>query len=442
METNFLARARQFLTQEVSILPLVIFRIVLGFVLLLASIRFVYMGWIDTALLSNDFHFTYYGFHWVTPLSRSGMYLIYGLIILASCGIMLGLFYRLSICCFFLLFTYVELIEKALYLNHYYFLSILSLLLIFLPLHRNGSIDAYLFPNIRSRKVPFYTIFIIQLQLGIVYFFAGIAKLKYDWLFEAQPLSIWLNSREVMPLLGGLFTTTWFPFLMSWAGALYDLSIAFLLGYRPTRKWAFLAVIGFHLFTGFLFKIGMFPYIMIAATLIFFNAKELHFLKGILMQPPAAKNPSVRLTPFLKIPIYLHFSLQLLLPLRHLLYAGNVLWTEEGFRYAWNVMLVEKTGYIEYRLKNPANGKQWIVYPKDYLTELQYSEMSYQADMILQFAHHLRDLYQQKGIEDIEVYADSFVSLNGRPNRPLIDPKVDLAKVEDGWLPYFWVLRY
>ena len=39
--------------------------------------------------------------------------------------------------------------------------------------------------------------------------------------------------------------------------------------------------------------------------------------------------------------VVLFLGIQFLLPLRHLLYPGNVNWTEEGFRFAWRVMLVE-----------------------------------------------------------------------------------------------------
>lgn len=37
-----------------------------------------------------------------------------------------------------------------------------------------------------------------------------------------------------------------------------------------------------------------------------------------------------------------YFAFQILFPWRYLLYDGNIFWTEEGYRFAWRVMLMEK----------------------------------------------------------------------------------------------------
>ncbi len=140
-------------------------------------IRFVSKGWVDELYVQPDFFFTYYGFDWVQPFGAVGMYILYALLLLSALGIMLGCFYRWSATLFFLLFTYVELIDKTYYLNHYYFVSIIGFLLIFVPAHRSFSVDALRQKNRTLDKVPAWTINIFKLQLGFVYFFAGIAKL-------------------------------------------------------------------------------------------------------------------------------------------------------------------------------------------------------------------------------------------------------------------------
>lgn len=65
--------------------------------------------------------------------------------------------------------------------------------------------------------------------------------------------------------------------------------------------------------------------------------------------------------------------------------------------------------------------------------------MATQPDMILQFAHMVRDDFRARG-RDVAVYIDARVSLNGRPSRPMVDTSVDLAREEESLAPKKWVL--
>ena len=280
--------------QPTSILPLVGFRILFGLLMLVSTLRFMLKGWVAELYLEPVFHFTYYGFGWVRPLPGQWLYAV--LIIIAFCCVfvMLGFFYRASITLFFLLFTYVELLDKAYYLNHYYFISVLSFLLIFLPLNRYFSLDVLRQPAIKRDNVPKWTIWVIRLQVALVYLFAGIAKLKPDWLFHALPLKIWLAGHTSFPLIGFLFDYEWFAYLMSWSGAIFDLTIPFWLLWHRTRPIAYLTVIVFHLLTGALFPIGMFPWIMIASTTIFFSPNAYRIPSRPL---PLSPSPPLPLSP-------------------------------------------------------------------------------------------------------------------------------------------------
>ena len=149
--------------------------------------------------------------------------------------------------------------DKTTYLNHYYFVSVLSFLLIFLPANAQFSVDAFLHKK-EYNRIPRWTIDSIKLLLAIVYFYAGLTKLNSDWLFRAMPLKIWLPSKYDLPIIGNnLMQQEWVHFAMSWGGALYDLIIPFLLIIRKTRPIAFFLVLFFHVFTRVLFPIGMFP---------------------------------------------------------------------------------------------------------------------------------------------------------------------------------------
>ena len=369
-----------------------------------------------------------------------GLVVVFALLLLLTLFIMLGLFYRSSMILFFVLFTYIELLDKSYYLNHYYFVSVFSFILIFLPLNGAVSGDVWWGRTPRLTMVPAWCVWVVRLQLGFVYFFAGVAKLDADWLFAAVPLRIWLRARTATPLIGFLFDQSWVAYLMSWAGMLFDLTIFFWLIWPRFRRWGYAAVVGFHLMTGLLFQIGMFPYVMIACTLVFFDwpgivNSRLGEGSDAGAQPyDLSGRPNRRWVHLLLTGLLLA---QLLLPMRHLLYPGDVNWTEEGFRFAWRVMLVEKTGSVTFFVRDPQDGETWVVVPRDYLTAAQEKQLSFQPDMILQFAHFIEDEIGR----DVVVSAEAYVSLNGRRGQLLIDPDVDLTEVPYSLWPRDWIRR-
>ena len=247
------------------------FRIFFGLLMLFSLIRFWSKGWIETLYTQPQFHFTYYGFNWVKPYGNF-VYFVFLICLITTILITVGYKFRFSIFIFFLSFTYLELIDKTTYLNHYYFISALSFLLIFIPCSAYFSLDNY-FQKKESINVYKWQIDAIKIFIFIVYFYAGFAKINSDWLFKAMPLKIWITSKYDLPIIGNyLSQQNWFHYLLSWSGMIYDLIIPFLLLSKKLRNFAFLLVVIFHLLTRFLFPIGMFPYIMIFSTLIFFDA--------------------------------------------------------------------------------------------------------------------------------------------------------------------------
>jgi hypothetical protein len=440
-------------SRQHPIAPLAVFRIAFGSIMLLSTIRFVLKGWVYAFYIKPPFHFTFYGFDWVKPLGAMGMYSLFGLLIVSALLITVGLFYRVAILTFFLCFTYVELIDKTTYLNHYYFISIISFLLILVPAHRYFSVDVLRKPRLSVTQVPAWTINIFKLQLLLVYFFAGLAKLNYDWLVVALPLKIWLPANSHLPIIGALLTQHWVAYAFSWFGAVFDLGIGFLLLWSKTRKPAYALVVLFHLATGLLFKIGMFPYIMIVVTPIFFSERThiqiIHILRGLLpawdnrlREPSRDYRPSASQQRLIWVVLGIHFSIQLLLPFRYLLYPGKLYWTEEGYRFSWRVMLMEKGGTAFFHVKDPATGRQTEISNAQYLTTLQETMMATQPDMILQYAHFLVKEYQKKGIKNPVVTAESYVTLNGSGSRLYTDSTINLATEKESFSPKRWILPF
>lgn len=434
-------------SQPVSATSAAAFRIMFGLIGFAAVCRFAAKGWISELYIEPVHHFTYAGFWWVQPWSGWGMYVHFALLALASLGVALGYRYRLSIIAFFVLFTYIELIDKTTYLNHYYWVSLASLLMIFLPLHRTVSLDARRNPALRSESIPRWVIWALMAQVGVVYVFGGIAKLNPDWLFHAQPLRIWLYNSGDVPLVGPLLKEAWVAYAMSWAGVAFDLTIVGWLLWRRSRPIAYVALVVFHVMTWLLFPIGMFPWIMIAGTLVFFAPDWPHRMIAALRRRPFAETvhfqvnvPSPTwLTRAGMVGLVLFALVQVAMPFRHWAYPGNVQWNEDGYRFSWRVMLTEKTGHVRFRVTDTNTGEEWLEYPEHFLTALQTERMAYQPDMILATAHIIAEEAKERG-RTVQVRADAFVTFNGRETTRFVDPEVDLARVEPGFGPKTWVL--
>jgi len=431
--------------------PLAVFRIGFGFMMLFSIIRFWSYGWIEKLYLEPDFHFSYYGFEWVKPLGNF-TYAIFLICGLSALCVALGFKYRLAIITFFLSFTYIELMDKTTYLNHYYFISALSFLMCFLPANAYFSVDNQV-RNFQYKEVPRWSIDSIKLLLGIVYFYAGLAKINSDWLIEAMPLTIWLPSKYDLPLIGdSLMQQHWFHLAMSWSGMFYDLFIPFLLLYRRTRWFAFGLVVFFHVFTRVLFPIGVFPYVMIVSSLVFFDngfhKRILEFLTRIFKRLNLKKREleirkySIPRFNFVLLVLTVFFIIQLFLPFRYLMYPNELFWTEEGFRFSWRVMLIEKSGLAEFKIVDGKTGKSFMVNNSDFLSPLQEKQMSTQPDFILEFAHYLASYFESQGHRNLEVYVNSYVALNGRRSQPYIDPNVNLLNFEESFKHKNWILPF
>jgi hypothetical protein len=341
--------------------------------------------------------------------------------IFAALMITLGYRTRFFALLFCLLFTYVELIEKSAYLNHYYLVSLLSFLLVFLPSDEGISIKSN-----KKGMVGRYVYVVLQMQIAIVYFYAGIAKINSDWLLEAQPLATWLQAYNHIPIIGHWFSQKWLAYLMSWFGMFFDSTIILWLTWSKTRFWAYITLVVFHFVIWILFPVGVFSLLMIISATIFFPPD---WCRREISKPILSEE-RVKLHQFLPSFFVIYLLIQIILPIRHFLYGNDVNWTEEGFRFAWRVMLVEKVGSLEYRVRADQFKHEIRISPRKELTELQYKMIGSQPDMIVQYAHHIKEDYKDRGFTNIRVFADSTVWFNARPTQSYIRSDVDLSSID------------
>ncbi|WAS97231.1 HTTM domain-containing protein [Nannocystis punicea] len=442
----------------VDIASLVWFRIAFGLLMIVDVWR--YYGKIGATYIQPGFHFTYYGFDWVRPWPGDGMYVHFLVLALAAACVMIGFCYRVAATVFFLGFSYWFLLEQARYLNHFYLIALIAFAMIFVPAGRAYSVDAWLRPRLRAKTAPAWALWFVRFQIGIPYVFGGIAKLNADWL-QGEPMRMWLAARANRPVFGPLFTQEWVVYFFSWGGLLFDLLIVPFLLWRKSRPFAFVGALLFNLVNGYVFTIGIFPWVMAAATLMFFEpdwprrfGRFLARLFGLRTRDrfepwlararePVTAALRIGLQPRQRLILALlgvYCGFQLLFPLRHWLYPGDVAWTEEGHKFSWRMKLRDKESKVRFLATDPHEERTWEVDARQYLTSWQRSEMSGRPEMILQFAHHLAADLRAQGHEDIQIRAIASVSLNGRPRQLMIDPDVDLVKQPHSIWPAPWIL--
>lgn len=419
------------------------FRLSFGVLLLVSTLRFLAHGWVRDFYLKPAHFFHYYGLSWIRPLPGLGMYALYVLLALAALAIALGWAYRVAAFVFALGFSYAHLCDKSNYLNHYYLISLLAGWFVILPLDREFSLRARVHPNQRRGQVRAWVLYLLRFQVGVVYVFGGLGKLGSDWLTYGQPLSIWLSAKTELPGLGQLLGKPWSGPVFSWAGALFDLSIVPLLSWRVTRAPAYLVLVGFHVLTAVLFPIGMFPWLMIVAATLFCSPSWPRRFSKLWQRAPAKPISSgiagAPLGPRLGLAAALYAAIQIALPLRSAFYPGNTLWSEEGFRFSWKVMLIEKVGSLEFEVVD-GEGRQYSVSPREYLTPIQARMAATQPDMILELAHWIAHDFTARGHRSVRVYADCEVSFNGRSRHRLVDPRRDLTKEQGGLAASDWLM--
>ena len=436
------------LFEPVDIASLVVFRICFGVILFIEACRYLYSNWVGPYWVLPEFNFTFLLFDWVRPWPGDGMYLHFLALGLLALCIAAGFFYRLATILFFPAFGYILLLDKTYYLNHFYLITILSFLLILVPAHRAFSIDAWRNPKLRANTVPAWTVWSLALQIAIPYFYGGIAKLKTDWLIRGEPMRTFLATAADGPLLESIFTAEPVVYFFAWGGTVFDLAIPFLLWWPRTRAIAFLAALGFHLTNAFLFHIGIFPWFMICASTLFFSPgwprqfgfpppwadEQAGMDRARREEADAAPGGDWMSRPWtqqLAVGVLaVHFVGQLIVPLHHYLYPGDVNWNREGSYFTWHMRIATMNTRGTIVAKDPATGESWEVNPRQHLNDRQARKMFADPDMVLQYAHFVARDAAANGRGEIEVRAKVHCALNHRPSRVVIDPDANLVAHE------------
>lgn len=421
-----LDRLKNILFKGVSPATLGIFRIGMGVIMM---VQFYHIqDYFYNLLVYSKYFIKYDYFEWIELTTPENLKVIFAVGIIASFFIAIGFLYRISTVVAFLLWCYLFFTDQGHNNNHYYLIGMFLFFLIIVNANEWGSVK-----NIKNkaREIPGWNYLVFKLLILILYFYGGVAKLNSDWL-NGYPLKYWLSGRDHLgPFFKELLEKDFTIYLFSYYGLIFDLLVGFLLFHKRLKYLAVLLMIPFHISNHFLWPIGVFPWLSIFMTVLFFEAEINRLFKSSKFE---SVSYSILNKNTVTILFVLFFSVQILFPLRQHLYSGKTNWHGYGEFFAWRMMLTDKQGAVRLRIYSENDQYLGEVSLEDYINQRQLYKMVFIPKNFVPFCQFIENEIvsdeRNKGLGDIKIYADVFKTINNRPFERVIDPSVDLTAVE------------
>ena len=416
------------LHEENSPLPLGLFRIFLGIILFIQTFSFIQSDFVLENLFNTEIQFKFSLFESLSVLPFPATKFLMLLMLASTVFIAIGRSFKIACGFYFLSFTYFWLLDKSYFNNHYYFISLLTFLLLF------TNADAWGGSKSKKREtIPYWHPFILKAQIFLVFFIAGINKINPYWLLEHQPMKHILETKASVSSIPWVSSEFIIGF-MSWGGMLFDLFIIPLIWYKKTRKYAFIVYVLFNLINFWLFhnigEIGIFPFLLLACAILFidveFLKRKFKFLGKKKTQ--AKKNTSKDNKRILTL-ISIYFLIQLIIPFRHYLYTDYVDWTGEGQRFSWRMKIMYKASDIKFFLYDSTTQNKMEINYRSFLTAKQYTNLIYYPDFIPTLAKYIKNEGIKKGFTDTKVVADFNIGFMGHPFQSIVNPNTDLSEL-------------
>ena len=418
----------KFLFKQIDNTGLSLFRIIFGLLIALEGFGAIATGWVRRVLVSPDFTFNFIGFDFLQVFVGEGMYFYFALMGIFGIFVMLGYKYRLAMFSYALLWTTVYLMQKTSYNNHYYLMVLLCWIMAFLPANKRYSLDAKFNPSFKSLSMPQWVKWTLILQVGIVFMYGSVAKWYPDWINGTAP-GIILKSKSNYFLIGELLQHSWVHYVIAYFGIFFDLLIIPMLLWKRTRLLGFYLSLFFNLFNSIVFQVGIFPYMSIAFLLFFFSSETIQ--KRFKLKNEIYDEHQVIITKHNNILIgilFVYFIFQIGLPIRHWMIKDDVLWTEEGHRMSWRMMLRSKSGTLIVRIEDKKTRENKVYDYKKLLSPKQVRSVATKPDLMWQLVQKIKAIETKKG-NDIAIYVNSKVSVNGGPYHQFTNPKIDIANL-------------
>lgn len=392
------------LFQAASVYPIVALRVAFGFSMVLWAVMMMFSGRVADIYSPEHIHIPYRGLEWVQSLPVWAMHLVFLGIAVSALGVGAGWFYRRSGIAFLLLFAYAALIDQASYLSYYYFVLLLALMLLLSPAHRNFSIDLIRKPNIRIDYIPRWLLLAFQIQVAMVFIFAGMAKLNADWMLNGAQMQLWIND-SLLRFGLDLSFPAWLPLTLSWMLLLFDFIIPHFLFDQRTSYKAFWVVLIVQLCGLIFLPTGIFPFIMILACTVFLPADRLHnafsrvsyFLydvfefKGDVFQPGGNFMLQFRTKLLFPAMALAFLGIQVVAPVSMYLQMGSVRWANSAFHFSSEMPLITPFENLQFFSKNVATGQVHRIDVEEFLSPEQKKRLNSDLSLVNGFITQLRE---------------------------------------------------
>jgi hypothetical protein len=431
---RFADRCKDFegwLFKPASIYPLVALRLAFGLAMAMWAVYMMISGTVAEVFSMQVVHFPYRGLEWIKPLPFWGMTIIFVVLAVSAIGMGAGWHFRKSGLVFTLSFAYVSLIDKASYLSYYYYVLIIALMLLVSPAYRLFSIDLIRKPQIRIDFAPVWLLWAFKVQVVMVFFFAGMAKLNSDWLYTGVPVMLWLQ--DTLQNLGisssFLAANTWIVLALSWFLVVFDFVIPHFLLDSRTSVQAFILVVIVQLTGVFFLPTGFFPVLVILSCTVFLPSRIIHhfisrvsyFLydvfqfKGDVFTAGGTFILQYRMRRLFPLLSSLFLAFQFVLPVYFYLSWGSLRWANTAFHFSWDIHINHQKNSVAFYKVNKAKGESEPIAIDHMLSPVQKSTMASDPSMLKQFIGNLKETNPAFSAPEVEIQAQSCISLNGRP---------------------------
>lgn len=465
-----LKKLSNFLFKPLDVSIVSLFRIVFGAFMTYQMIYYYKIDYTFQFIYGPEVLFPYNGLEFLKPFSLNVLKGIHAALLISSICITIGFLYRYAMIFFFLGFSYFSFVDKTLYNNHIYLISLIAFVLIFIKADKKYSLTSRLSKTTVIKYVPAWNQYILVFLFSVVYFFGGISKLSPNWLDSNLVSNIIEESKGTF--FKNLLPDDWLLAMVKYGGLLFDLSISFILINKKTRKIGFVLVLIFSILNNSVLfdDIGIFPFFMICATMVFFDSKKVgDFVDSILGIKPRAKkfrnkeerkaykvkeeqlseleSDTLKITKLkgatlILLGVFVVFHL--LFPLRHFLLTDNPEWTGIASRFSWR-MKSQSRKVTEFKMavKNENDSEVYMLDGKSYLSTNQYMHLPEDPFTVVRLSKYIgQKLSQERGFTNPEIRAKIMVEFNGMPSQHMISPEVDLTNVDENqfsdtssWIP-------
>ncbi len=423
-----MAQIQIWLNGPISGKRLSLFRVIFGVFMAYEMLDYLKIKLVETGFLQPGTLFNFSPFQFLDPLPAGVFKGLLMLMLVATIMITIGFQTKKASLFFAVAYMYIILLERAYYNNHIYLFALLAFILSIIDTDQHFSVSKKISGKAIS-WVPRWHLFLLQWQIVIVYFFGGIAKLSPDWLIEMEPIK---SARANIP------EGVWYSFIKQdwglqffiYGGLVLDLLMSLCLFHKKLKWIAIPGIILFNFMNSKIFNdIGIFPYLMLFALLMFVTTDEIRkVFPSLYVSDPSAWSKQASTPSWLKNIVIVYVIFQMLMPLRGHLFSKNMDWTGIHQSFSWRMkIMTREIKEMQWVVVNGDTNESIPITHGQMINNLQIETIARSGEAVLEFAKYIKSEAIKRKIPNPQVHAKIMISFNGRPAQLYVKPEIDLA---------------